>query len=92
MAKSATNTVDLAVAELGDGRCVFKELVVIEGGGYTVREAKDISVPCDKVGSSVGGLRHCGVDVVKVKFEVSIAKSPGLLLHCWFGAGLKWVS
>jgi len=49
--KSATDTVDLAVAELGDGRCVLKELVVIEGGGYLVREAKKRSVPFDKVGS-----------------------------------------
>jgi len=57
--KSATNTVDFAVPELGNGRCVLKELVVIEGGGYAVREAKDISVPCDKVGSSVGIARHC---------------------------------
>ena len=48
---SATDTVDLAVAELGDGRCVLKELVVVEGSGYLVREAKDLSVPFDKAGS-----------------------------------------
>ena len=54
-----TDTVDLAVAELGDGRCVLKELVVIEGGGYLVREAKDLSVPFDKVGSGVGVSSHC---------------------------------
>ena len=76
---------------LSISRCVSKELVVIEGGGYEFREAKDNSVPCDKVGSSVGGSRHCGVGVVKVKFKVSIARSPRLLLRCWSGAGLNRV-
>jgi len=42
-AKSATDTGNLAVAKLGDGRCVLKELVVVEGGGYLVREAKDLT-------------------------------------------------
>jgi len=34
--KSATDIVDLAVAELSDGLSVLKKLVVIEGGGYLV--------------------------------------------------------
>jgi hypothetical protein len=33
-----TNTVNLTVAELGEGRCVFQELLVIKGGGYVVRD------------------------------------------------------
>jgi hypothetical protein len=49
-AKSATDIVDLAVAELGDGISVLKKLVVVKGGGYLVREAKDVSVPFDKWG------------------------------------------
>jgi hypothetical protein len=52
-AKSATDIVDLAVAELGDGLSVLKKLVVKEGGGYLVREAKDISKPFNKMGSIV---------------------------------------
>ena len=59
-AKSATDTVDLTVAKLGDGRCVLKELVVVEGGGYLVREAKNLSIKFDKVGSVVGVSSHCG--------------------------------
>ena len=46
------------LAELGDGRCVLKELVIVEGGGYLVREAKDLSVSFDKVGSGVGVSSH----------------------------------
>ena len=56
--KSATDTIDLTVAKLGDGLCVLKELVLVEGGGYLVREAKDLSVPFDKVGSGVGVSSH----------------------------------
>ena len=58
MAKSATDIVDLAVAELGDGLSVLKKLVVVKGGSYLVREAKDVSVPFDKVGSVVGVSSH----------------------------------
>ncbi len=50
MAKSATDIVDLAVAELGDDLWTLKELVVVEGGGYLVREAKDVSVHLIKLG------------------------------------------
>jgi len=53
-----TDIVDLAVAELGDGLSVLKKLVVIKGGGYLVREAKDVSVPFDKMGSGVGVSSH----------------------------------
>ena len=60
LAKSVTDTVYLAVAELGDGRCVPKELVVVEGGGYLVREAKNLFIKFDKVGSVVGVSSHCG--------------------------------
>ena len=60
LAKSATDTVDLAVAKLGDGRCVLKELVVKEGNGYLVREANNLSIKFDKVGSVVGVLSHRG--------------------------------
>jgi hypothetical protein len=69
-AKGATNIVDLAIAELGDGRSVLKKLVVVKGGGYAVIEAKDMFVKRDKVGSSVGILSHfqARVDVDKVKF------------------------
>jgi hypothetical protein len=41
-AKRATNIVDIAIAKLGDGRSVPKELVVVKGGGYLLREAKNI--------------------------------------------------
>ncbi len=60
MAEGKTDTVDLAVAELGNGRCVLKKLVVVEGVGYLVREAKDLFVPFDKVGSGVGVSSHRG--------------------------------
>jgi len=56
--REATDIVDLAVAELGDGLWTLKELVVVEGGGYLVREAKDFSVPFDKIGLGVGVLSH----------------------------------
>ena len=58
MAKSATDTVDLAVAELGNCPCVLKELLVVEGDGYLVREAKDLFVLFDKVGLAVGVSSH----------------------------------
>jgi hypothetical protein len=72
-AKGATNIVDLAIAELGDGRSVFKELIVIKGGGYAVIEAKDLFVKRDKLGSSVGISSHfrAQVDVDKVKFVLT---------------------
>ena len=65
-----TDTVDLAVAKLGNGRCVFKELVVVEGDGYLVGEAKDIFVPFDKVGLGVRVSNHfrVRVDVDEVEF------------------------
>ena len=68
--KGTTDTVDLAVAKLGNGQCVFKELVVVEGGGYLVGEAKDLLVPFDKVGSGAGVSSHfrARVDVDEVKF------------------------
>ncbi len=58
MAKSATDIVDLVVAEFGNGLSVLKKLVVIEGGGYLVQEAKDFSVPFDKMGSGVSVSSH----------------------------------
>ena len=56
--KGTTDTVDLAVAKLGNGQCVLKKLVIVEGGGYLVREAKDLFLPFDKVGSGVGVWSH----------------------------------
>jgi hypothetical protein len=69
-AKGATNIVDIAIAKLGDGRSVFKELVVVKGGGYLLREAKGILEEQDEVGSGVGVSRHfrARVDVDEVKF------------------------
>jgi len=39
---------------------LLKELVVVEGGGYLVREAKNLSIKFDKVGSVVGVSSHRG--------------------------------
>jgi hypothetical protein len=95
--KSATDTVDLAVTELGDGRCVLKELVVIEGGGYPVREAKDISVPFDKVGLGVAVSSHreqCRWGQVDANLIVRSSQKllclQSLLCH-WSCAVVEWV-
>ena len=68
-AKRATNIVDIAIAELGNGRGVFKELVVVKGGGYHGGEPK-VLVEQDEVGSSVRVSSHfrARVDVDEVKF------------------------
>jgi len=53
-----TDIVDLAVTKLGDGLWALKELVIVEGSGYLVREAKDFFVPFDIIGSGAGVRSH----------------------------------
>jgi hypothetical protein len=56
--KSATDTVDFAVTELGNGLSALEKLVVIEGSGNLIRETKDVSVSFHKIGSGVGVSSH----------------------------------
>ena len=95
--KSATDIVDLAVAELSDGLSVLKKLVVIEGGGYLVREAKDLSVPFDKVGSVVDVSCHCKqcrwgqVDANLIARSCQSSFRSQSSFHRWSGAVVEWV-
>ncbi len=54
--------VDGLVAQLGEGRFVFQELVVVKGSGDLVAEAKDFFVPFKEKFLGVAGARHglCG--------------------------------
>jgi hypothetical protein len=91
-----TDTVDLTVAELGNGRCVLKKLVVVDGGCYLVREAKDLFVPFDKVGSGVGVSSHCGQSMgsSQCKFNrevVANVASLAIVASPLSGAVVEWV-
>jgi hypothetical protein len=99
-AKRATNIANLAIAKLGDGLSVFKELVVVKGGDYHGGEPKDSLVEQDEVGFSVGvsshfpGAGRCrrGQNRVNgVKIVVVIARLPQSSLRRWSGAVVEWV-